>query len=114
MEVYRLDTAKVEMLIPEKDIGDIGVGQPVTLKARAYPDRQFNGKVAAIAPTAMDDDSGLTRKVVRVTTEIDNAALLLKPEMTGFAKIDCGKRTLFELLTRRMLRYLRVEFWAWW
>lgn len=114
LEVYRYDSAKVEMLIPEKEIGEIRVGQPVILKARAYPDRSFRGEVTAIAPTAMDDDSGLARKVVRVSTEITNQDLLLKPEMTGHAKIQCGDRTVLELLTRRFMRYLKVEFWALW
>lgn len=114
LEVYRFDSAKVEMLIPEKEIGDIHLGQPVILKARAYPDRSFHGTVSAIAPTAMDDDSGLTRKVVRVSTTIANRELLLKPEMTGHAKINCGTRTLFELFTRRLTRYLKVEFWSLW
>ncbi|WP_031434395.1 HlyD family secretion protein [Methylomarinum vadi] len=114
LEVYRYDSAKVEMLIPEKEIGEIRIGQPVVLKARAYPDRSFRGEVTAIAPTAMDDVSGLARKVVRVSTEIANEDLLLKPEMTGYAKIYCGDRTVLELLSRRLMRYLKVEFWALW
>jgi hypothetical protein len=31
--------------------------------------------------------------------------------MTGNAKIYCGKRPLIELLTRRLVRYVRTEFW---
>ena len=114
LEVYQYDTAKVEMLIPEKEIGEIKVGQAVDIKARAFPDKLFNGLVVAVAPTAMDDDSGLQRKVVRVTTEINNQELSLKPEMTGHAKIYCGERSVIELLTRRFTRYLKVEFWSWW
>jgi hypothetical protein len=34
--------------------------------------------------------------------------------MTGMARISCGKRTFFDLLTRRLARYVRVEFWSWW
>ena len=49
-----------------------------------------------------------------VTTQLDNAAGLLKPEMTGNAKIYCGKQRAIDLLTRRIVRYLRVEFWSWW
>jgi len=36
------------------------------------------------------------------------------PEMTGNAKISCGQRRIVELLTRRLARYIRVEFWSWW
>lgn len=114
LEVYQYDMAKIEMLIPEKEIGEIREGQSVEIKARAFPDKLFHGLVVAIAPTAMDDKSGLQRKVVRVTTEINNLALSLKPEMTGHAKIYCGERSVIELISRRLVRYLKVEFWSWW
>jgi hypothetical protein len=32
----------------------------------------------------------------------------------GNAKIHCGTRSLFHLLTRGIARYVRVEFWSWW
>ena len=35
-------------------------------------------------------------------------------EMTGRAQIDTGKRRMLEVLTRRMIRYVRIEFWSWW
>jgi hypothetical protein len=34
--------------------------------------------------------------------------------MTGNAKIYCGKRSVIDLVTRRVVHYLRVEFWSWW
>jgi len=34
--------------------------------------------------------------------------------MSGNGKVYCGKRPMIGLLTRRLVRYLRVEFWAWW
>jgi hypothetical protein len=49
-----------------------------------------------------------------VLTELDNRSMLLKPEMTGNAKVFCGPRTLIDLVTRRIARYFRVEFWSWW
>jgi hypothetical protein len=52
--------------------------------------------------------------MIRVMTEIDNRSRLLKPEMTGSAKIYCGTRRVFELAMRRIARYVRVEFWSWW
>ena len=42
------------------------------------------------------------------------ASHLLKPEMTGKAKIYCGDRSIFDLITRRLARTVRVEFWSWW
>ena len=53
-------------------------------------------------------------KTIVVTTQIDNQSLLLKPEMTGQAKIFCGPRRVWDLVTRRVARTFKVEFWSWW
>jgi multidrug resistance efflux pump len=113
LEVYDLTVIKAEILIPEKEIGDVAVGQIVQLKARAYPEHDFRGTVEAIAPIATEDDSGLKQRSVRVITAIQNPELLLKPGMTGNGKITCCERRIFDLITRRLVRYVRVEFWTW-
>ncbi len=113
-QVHELRTVKAEMAISEKEVADIGVGQPVVVKARAYPEKSFHGIVTAIAPTATKEDAEASGKTILVTTQLDNEPPLLKPEMTGTAKIYCGKRSIFHLVTRRFTRYLRVEFWSWW
>jgi multidrug resistance efflux pump len=113
-EVHALKTVTVEIAVPEKEIADVQVGQKVVLKARAHPRRTFEGKVAAIAPMASKQTDWQPERTLLVTTRIDNAANLLKPEMTGNAKIYCGRQRLLELVSRRLIRYLRVEFWSWW
>ena len=68
----------------------------------------------SIAPIATRQDEWRAGRTVLVTTRLDNDALLLKPEMSGNAKIYCGERRLMDLVTRRIVRYLRVEFWSSW
>ena len=114
LEIHEYRTAIGEILISEKDIGEVRLGQEVTLKARAYPGRSFTGVVTAIAATAMAEEEGLKRKVVRVNTEVENGDLALKPEMTGYGKIYVGDRRLIEIVSRRFVRFFRVEFWSWW
>jgi hypothetical protein len=70
--------------------------------------------VTSIAPVAAKAESGLPQRTVLVVTELDNTSLLLKPEMTGNAKIYCGERRLYELVFRRLINFVRVEFWSWW
>lgn len=113
-EVYDFRVIRAELLISEKEIGAVAVGQTITLKARAYPSRSFEGEVVAIAPRAIDSADGLFRKMIRVTTEIANPDLALKPAMTGHGKIFAGDRSILNLMTRRFVRYFRVEFWSWW
>ena len=113
-KVHALKTVTAEIAVPEKEIGEVKLGQKVVLKLRAYPERSFEGKVISIAPTAAQPDPLTREKTILVTTQLDNADLLLKPELTGTAKIDCGDRRLGQIVTRRLARYIRVEFWSWW
>jgi multidrug efflux pump subunit AcrA (membrane-fusion protein) len=66
--------------------------------------------VTTIAPTATEGD---VQRLVTVRSEIDNPDQLLRPGMSGNAKIISGKRRLGELLTRRIARTVRVELWSW-
>jgi hypothetical protein len=34
--------------------------------------------------------------------------------MTGHAKIYCGEHRLVDIVMRRLIRFLKVEFWSWW
>jgi putative peptide zinc metalloprotease protein len=113
-QVHQLHSVTAEIPISEKEIADVRVGERLVLKARAYPEHSFYGQVTAIAPTATKDDNGSGVHTILVTTTIDNAAFLLKPEMTGNAKVLCGRRRIVDLMTRRFARYIRVEFWSWW
>jgi len=129
VRVQELDTVTAEIVLPEKEISDVKVGQVVAVKARAYPHETFYGEVTSIATTATGHpdgnvtltavtpspvDEGGGPRAVLVTSQIGNGSQLLKPEMTGKAKIYCGQRRIIDLMTRRLARYVRVEFWSWW
>ncbi|MEW5798528.1 MAG: HlyD family efflux transporter periplasmic adaptor subunit [Bacteroidota bacterium] len=127
-KVYDMKKLTVEIPIPEKEIADVKINQHVAFKAQAYPNETFYGTVTSIATTVQGvspaTGSGTstpslpfvstTNKTILVTTEIDNTSLLLKPGMSGQAKIYCGKRSVFDLVMRRLARIMKVEFWSWW
>jgi putative peptide zinc metalloprotease protein len=128
-KVYDFTAVMAHLVVSEKEIGDVQVGQPVVLRVRAYPNAAFHGTVTAIAtaaegtPTATaltplagtsPGGGGIPGKTFIVTTRIDNRALLLKPGMTGYAKVLGGQRRIGSLITRRLARTLKVEFWSWW
>jgi multidrug resistance efflux pump len=129
-KVYNLNTVTAQISISEKEIGDVRVGQKVALRARAFPDRTFFGTVVSIAtsaqassgsssaaelvPTPSSPTSTNANKFFLIDTEIQNDALLLRPEMTGQAKVDCGRRRILELISRRLARTFKVELWPSW
>jgi putative peptide zinc metalloprotease protein len=110
--VFGMETVRAEIAVPEREIGDVRVGQRGALRLRAFPERAFDGRVTEIAPAAEQTPAG--ERIVRVTIEIPNDSGWIKPEMSGYARIYEGKRTALEVLTRRFRRFLRVEFWSWW
>lgn len=127
-KVHQLDTVTVEATVSEKEMADVKIGQTIGVKPRAYPNRVFYGKVQKIASTTVgssaassdgsdggnaDSTSAGSATTIRLTTELDNDAGLLKPGMTGMAKVYCGERRIIDLIIRRLSRTFRVEFWSW-
>jgi len=106
-----LRTMVVEIPVSEKDVADVTVGLPVQFKARSLPARLFAGRVVEVASAAAAAER---QNTVVVRSEVDNRDGALVPGTTGFAKIDCGRRPLAVILSRRFVRMLRTEFWALW
>jgi multidrug efflux pump subunit AcrA (membrane-fusion protein) len=99
----------VEMQVPEKEMVDVRPGNPVWMKARSLPAVDLQGRVDFIAPVAQTVNA---QQIVVVRSELQNDNLLLKPEMTGVAHIYCGDRRIIDLITRRLVRWVRTEFWS--
>jgi HlyD family secretion protein len=112
--VQELHTVSAEISVQEKEISEVKIGQRVVLKARAHLNQSFEGKVFAIAPVATKSAEGIAQRNFLVMTKLDNSEGLLKGEMSGNAKIYCGERRLYEIVFRRLIRFVRVEFWSWW
>jgi RND family efflux transporter MFP subunit len=72
-------TAVIDII--EADYSKIKIGQEAVITADAYPDRQFTGKIARIAPELKEDS-----RQARVEIDIPNPQGLLKPGM--FARVN--------------------------
>ncbi|MGH7162810.1 MAG: PqqD family peptide modification chaperone [Planctomycetota bacterium] len=112
-EVHEVETMTAEVAVPERDIGAVRAGMDATLRFRAYPERTFSGTVAAVAPAAMDVGSRGGR-IVRVSIRVENADGLLRPNLTGYARIHAGERKALSIMTSKIRRFVRLEFWSWW
>ncbi len=123
----------VETEIMEEDIGQVRTGSPLTLKFWAFPTSSFETNVLDIAPVAYEKSKGRVvralserelrveqekvlrdkGKVVRVLAELPNPDGILKSDMSGYAKIECGKTPLLLAFTRWLVRFFMVEVWSW-
>jgi len=110
ISIANYDTMRVLIPVSEKDLDVIKLGQKVKAKVRSFPFKSFSGVVTRIA---YQGEKYKSRQIFLVTSKIDNTQFLLKPGMTGQAKIYCGKRNILSLLFRRIVRWLRVEVWSW-
>ncbi|WFU13996.1 efflux RND transporter periplasmic adaptor subunit [Bradyrhizobium sp. CB3481] len=81
------DTSLVWAMIDvaERDLGLLAAGQPVTVRARSFPSRDFSGKIAVVYPQVNRET-----RTARVRVELANPDLALLPDMYVDADIDIG------------------------
>jgi hypothetical protein len=78
----------------------------VPLTAPAPPPTQNTVCVyCSVEPRHVDDTRGL------LADAATDDASVLRPGMTGFARIDCGRTTAGRLLLEKGMQMLRTEFW---
>ena len=82
-----LRTIWIEATVPEADIGQIKVGQPVSFTADAYR-RRFKGKVRQIRRAATTENNVVTFPVI---VEAANPNEMLFPGMTATLSIETGR-----------------------
>jgi len=71
--------------IAERDLSRVKVGQTATVKARGYPGRTFEGKIAVIYPQVNKQS-----RTVQVRIELPNDDVALLPDMYVDAEIGVG------------------------
>ena len=76
MVIVDLDTIETSVHITEKDYDRIAAGQSAVVRVDAFPDREFRGEVARVAPV-VDPET----RTALVQVEIPNPDHLLKPGM---------------------------------
>jgi Cu(I)/Ag(I) efflux system membrane fusion protein len=78
--------------IAERDLGLIAIGQKVSVRPRAYPNRVFTGAVALIYP-----HMNAQTRTARIRIELPNPDELLRPDM--YADIEIATGTAAAVLT---------------
>ena len=89
MRMADLSRVQVQALVNELDIGKISTDQEVTVRAAAYPDVNFTGRVLKIEPQAVAEQA-VTMFPVILALENDNG--LLRPGMNATVEIFVERR----------------------
>ena len=80
--IVRTNPLRIRIDIPEQAIPEVKVGQSVSITTSAWPDKNFAGRVARIAPNVSAQSRTLT-----VEAEIDNNGNALKPGQFATVRI---------------------------
>lgn len=107
-EVALLDSMRAEIRFPAADIHLAEENQEIKLLLSAFPEKTFWGTVEKVSSSA---GFGQDKNTFLVKGRIDNADGLLKPGMTGHARVYCGKRSLAYVVFRKPGRLVRELAW---
>ena len=80
--VVRTNPLRIRIDIPEQAIPEVQVGQSVSITTSAWPDQNFSGRVARIAPNV-----SATSRTLTVEAEIENSSGALKPGQFATVRI---------------------------
>jgi multidrug efflux pump subunit AcrA (membrane-fusion protein) len=80
--LVRTNPLRIRIDIPEQAIPEVRVGQSVSITTSAWPDRNFSGRVARIAPNV-----SATSRTLTVEAEIENSSGALKPGQFATVRI---------------------------
>lgn len=80
--IVRTNPLRIRIEIPEHAIPEVKVGQSVSIATSAWPDRNFSGRVARIAPSV-----SATSRTLTVEAEIENSSGALKPGQFATVRI---------------------------
>jgi multidrug efflux pump subunit AcrA (membrane-fusion protein) len=80
--IVRTNPLRIKIDIPEQAIPEIKVGQSVSMTTSAWPDKNFSGHIARIAPAVTANSRTLS-----VEAEIENSSGALKPGQFATVRI---------------------------
>ncbi len=107
--IARIDRLYVEAEANERDIDDVIGAVDGEIAFVSQPKKKFPITVDRVEPSAVTKTSEnvfLIRSAFLETPET-----WFRPGMSGIAKLDAGKRSLFYIFTHRTVDFLRMFFW---
>ncbi len=90
MTLFNLDSLQVTVQVNEADIAKVEVGDLVTFRVSAYPDKSFSGRVLSIQPAGTTTSNVVSYDVASSIDPLGGATLY--PGMTATASIITAER----------------------
>lgn len=109
-ELAPIGSFRLVVNVDESDIADAKPGQQGRAVLAALPDKTFTFEVIRTAPVVGSQDG---RNFYRVEARLTGSPAALRPGYEGRARINAGPRPLWWIATRRLMGWLRLQFWTW-
>jgi multidrug efflux pump subunit AcrA (membrane-fusion protein) len=97
--IVRINPLRVRIDIPEQAIPAISVGQSVSVRTSAWPDKNFSGRIARVSPNVTPASRTLT-----VEAEVENGSGALKPGQFATVRILQSRAQPAVLVPARAVR----------
>jgi RND family efflux transporter MFP subunit len=107
-EVAPTDAYRVVLMVDDRDIGFISLGQRGQLKLSGIPDKSIDIAIDRLTPVSTTEEG---RNYFRVEAVMDSHSDLMRPGMEGISKIEVGRKKLLWIWTRRLVNWLRIFVW---
>lgn len=95
-----MDPIFIDFNVPQQQISEVSLGQPVTVVSDAYPAQTFSGKV-----TAIDAKIDTATRNVQIEATVTNPKRLLLPGMFARSAVDSGEKKTYLTLPQTAITY---------
>jgi multidrug resistance efflux pump len=109
-EITPLDAFRVILMVDERDIDAVAVGQAGRVVLRSGSEAGMAFVVDRVSPLA-ETWEGIN--AFRVEGLLDATPDYLRPGMAGIGKVEVGRRSLLWIWTHRFTHWLRLALWEW-
>jgi multidrug efflux pump subunit AcrA (membrane-fusion protein) len=99
----------LEIDVSEREIASVRLDSPVRFKLKTIPGRVFEGRVYKI--NAEPHANQHAQRYYPVEVVVENSEGLLRPGMTGFARISFGRQSIGLIVAQKVWQTLRPELW---
>jgi HlyD family secretion protein len=109
VRVGELEKFLLRVDVNEREIADVRLDSPVRFKLKTLPGHVFTGRVEKINAEPTISEQG--QKFYPVEVSVDNHDGMLRPGMSGFARISFGRQAAGLILAEKVWKALRPEMW---
>ena len=95
--------------VSEREIASVRLESPVRFKLKTVPGRVFTGRVSKINAEPIPNQ--YAQRFYPVEVLIENSDGMLRPGMTGYARISFGREAIGLILAQKVWQALRPELW---